>query len=92
MKLTYSYDHSVIEIGETANDPDIEFDIRVPEQEDWDKLKLIRDRFEDDDVYTDVLFYAYENHKARIIVRKDYYEDFILALMKHGLLTKVEWV
>lgn len=27
----------------------------------------------------------------KVVVRKDFYLDFILALLKHQLLTRVEW-
>lgn len=57
-----------------------------------DKIKQVKKLFEDNEVYTDVLFYAYGNHEYRVIVRRDYYTDFVLALMKHHrLLQSVEW-
>jgi hypothetical protein len=42
-------------------------------------------------VYTDVLFYAYPDQTYKVIVRRDYYVEFVLELMKHKLLQSVEW-
>lgn len=56
-----------------------------------DRMKKIREQFDDNRVHTDVLFYYYPNHEYRIIVRQDYYVDFVLALMKHRLLESVKW-
>lgn len=42
-------------------------------------------------MYTVVLFYAYANHEYRVIVRRDYYVDFLLEMMKHRLLRSAEW-
>ncbi|MBA4603611.1 hypothetical protein H2C83_15170 [Thermoactinomyces sp. AMNI-1] len=55
------------------------------------ELRKVRNFFDENDVYTDVLFYVYTNHKYQVIVRQDYYNDFIIQLMKHRLLKSVEW-
>ena len=55
------------------------------------RSKPLKMFFEDDDVYTDVLFYAYPNQVYSAVVRTDYYTDFILQLMKHQLIQCVEW-
>lgn len=51
----------------------------------------MRNFFDENDVYTDVLFYAYANHKFQVIVRQDYYNDFVIELMRHHLLQSIEW-
>ncbi len=90
--LTYRYNPDVISIRETANGNDVEFHIQILKEIPYlEEMKKVQKLFEDNRVYTDALFYAYENHEYRVIVRQDYYSDFILALMKHHLLQSVEW-
>ncbi|GIO32176.1 MULTISPECIES: hypothetical protein [Paenibacillus] len=90
--LIYRCNEDVARITETVNGEDVEFRIRLLQEEPYlNRLREIRKHFEDNDVYTDALFYVYKNHEYGAIVRKDYYVDFVLALMKHGLLRSVEW-
>lgn len=90
--LAYSYNEQVIQIQQSSNDKDVEFLIEILQTEPYvEKLKKVRHFFEDNRVYTDVLFYALADHKYKVIVRSDYYVDFILELMKHRLLESVEW-
>lgn len=91
--LIYEYDHNVIRVNETDNGNDVEFRIHILQEEPYlDGIKNVQREFEDNDVYTDVLFYIYANHEYRVIVRKDYYDDFILELMKQRLLQSVKWM
>lgn len=92
MILTYRYNKDIINISETPNEADVEFDIRILAEKYWSGMKEVQRTFEDDKVYTDVLFYAYKDHHYRVIVRRDYYVDFILALMKHQLFESVTWI
>ncbi|KGE16796.1 hypothetical protein [Paenibacillus wynnii] len=91
MELTYQINKEFIELTETEMETDVEFEIRVLAEAKWAGMKKIQKFFEEDRVYTDVLFYAYENHRFRVIVRKDYYVDFILALMKHRFIESAAW-
>ena len=91
MKLIYEWNQNVIDISEVEVLNDIEFSIKVLSPSHFDDMKNIQKIFESNDVITDVLVYTYTNHEYRVIVRKDYYGDFILQLMKNQLLTKVEW-
>ncbi|WP_155971105.1 hypothetical protein [Paenibacillus sp. Soil522] len=71
----------------------MEFRIHILQEEPYlDRIKKVQRVFEDNQVYTDVLFYIYANHEYRVIVRRDYYYDFILELMKQHLLQSVKWV
>ncbi|CAN7754279.1 hypothetical protein LJR153_006836 [Paenibacillus sp. LjRoot153] len=91
--LRYTFDEKAIELSETANGQDIEFRIHILEDASMDqRVKDIQHDFEHNHVITDVLFYAFKNQEYQFIVRKDYYEAFILSLMKHRLLTSVTWV
>lgn len=91
MELTYQINKDVIELTETEMETDVEFEIRILADDKWAEMKKIQKFFEEDSVYTDVLFYAYENHRIRVIVRKDYYVDFILTLMKHRFVESAAW-
>ncbi|MNQ67164.1 hypothetical protein D3C85_816740 [compost metagenome] len=91
MKLSYDWDPNIIEISEAEVLDDIEFSIKVLSPSHFEDMRMIQKIFESNHVITDVLVYTYTNHEYRVIVRKDYYEDFILQLMKYRLLTKIEW-
>jgi hypothetical protein len=90
--LAYTFNPDVINITESNNDGDIEFAIRFVVEEPYlEKFKAVQHYFEDNEVYTDALFYAYENHEYRVIVRTDYYVEFVLQLMRHRLIEQVQW-
>ncbi|MGM0881575.1 MAG: hypothetical protein ACQEXQ_11140 [Bacillota bacterium] len=90
--LKYEYDHNVIQVNEIENGNDVEFRIHILQEEPYlDRIKKVQKEFEENSVYTDVLFYIYTNHEYRIIVRRDYYDDFVLELMKQRLLQSVKW-
>lgn len=90
--LTYQFNPDVIQIQEKANEKDVEFEIQVLNEEALvHELRQIRKWFETNDVHTDVLFYGYPDRKFKVIVRHDYYVEFVLELMKHRLLRSVEW-
>lgn len=92
LMLTYQFDPDVIQIQEKTNDKDVEFEIRVVKEEALvHELRQIRKWFETNDVHTDVLFYGYPDRTFKVIVRHDYYVEFVLELMKHRLLRSVEW-
>lgn len=81
-----------MDISEAQVANDFEFNIRILAEPHYETMKLIQKNFEEaNDVITDVFVYPYTNHEYRIVVRKDFYEDFILQLFKYQLLTKVEW-
>ncbi|ULO08650.1 hypothetical protein H1230_07595 [Paenibacillus sp. 19GGS1-52] len=92
MELTYRYHKDELQISETLTDTDIEFEIWILAEKHWAGIKAVQRFFEEDKVYTDVLFYAYENHHYRVIVRQDYYVAFILSLLKQHLIEAAEWV
>ncbi|SEO53763.1 hypothetical protein [Paenibacillus sp. OV219] len=92
MELKYTYNKFIIELTETPNEGDIELEVQIVEDAYWPAMKNVQRFFEENEVYTDVLFYPYENHRFHIIVREDHYATFILCLMKHKLLQKVEWI
>lgn len=91
--LNYSYDEAALRIVESANENDVEFRIVLANGDPSlpESLKRVRQEFDENRVYTDVLFYHYPNHEYKVIVRKDYYVDFVLELMKQRVLRRVEW-
>lgn len=91
MKLVYEWNPDIMDIQEIEVMNDIEFSIRVLSPSFFTTMKHIQNIFETNDVITDVFVYTYSDHEYRVVVRKDYYGDFILQLMKCRLLTKVEW-
>lgn len=91
MKLIYEWNQHVIDISEVEVMNDIEFSIKILSPPHFEDMRSIERIFESNDVITDVLVYTYSDHEYHVIVRKDYYGDFILQLMKYRLLTKVEW-
>lgn len=91
--LKYRYNEDGIQIQETLDGEDTEFHIRIINEEPYVAgMKRVQERFEENHIHTDVLFYVYPNHEYRVIVRRDYYIDFVLEMMKHYLLQSVEWM
>ncbi|MDI4649300.1 hypothetical protein [Cohnella hashimotonis] len=91
--LKYRFDETALRIEESANENDVEFRIAIVSDHSpmLEGLKRVRQEFDENRVYTDVLFYHYPNHEYKVIVRKDYYVDFVLELMKQRVLRSVEW-
>lgn len=90
--LIYQFDPAIIQMKEIPNNEEIEIQIKLLEVEPYATyLKQVRDFFDENDRYTEVLFYFCKNNECRIIVKPDYYDDLILMLMRHQLLQKVEW-
>ncbi|MBC8079283.1 MAG: hypothetical protein H7X86_02995 [Gorillibacterium sp.] len=93
MQLTYRFDQANLKINEIDMGTDTEFEIQILNDGPLLRgIKEIHKAFDENKDYTDVMFYIYEHHQYKVIVRKDYYSDFVLALMKHKLLLSVEWV
>ncbi|MBD0384700.1 hypothetical protein [Paenibacillus sedimenti] len=91
MKLVYESNPDILDIKEVEVMNDIEFTIRILSPSHFNTMKHVQKIFEENDILTDVLVYTYSNHEYRVVVRKVFYGDFILQLMKCQLLTKVEW-
>lgn len=90
--LTYTYQTNTIQITETELNEDVEFQLTIHEPEvHCQNLKKVQQYFDDNKVYTDAMFYTFQDHKYKIVVRKDYYVDFVLTLMKFRLVEAVSW-
>ncbi|MDQ6596279.1 hypothetical protein E2K98_23520 [Bacillus salipaludis] len=91
MKIIYSYDEKLLDLNETANDDDIEFNINSLGMDIKQQVYKIREIFNENKVLTDILVYAHTNQRYQIIVRKDFYNDFIIELFRQQLVTEVKW-
>lgn len=92
MKLRYEWDPSALRIEESADGEDIEFQIDLLSERPYtEAMRQVQACFEANRVHTDVFFYAYPGHRYKVIVRKDFYEDFLLELMRRRLLRALAW-
>ncbi|MDF2718435.1 MAG: hypothetical protein K0R28_5360 [Paenibacillus sp.] len=92
MKLSYDWDPGIVRIQESGNGDDTEFLIELVQNQPYAAaMRQVQQYFEANHVHTDVLFYLYPGHKYRVIVRQDYYNDFLLELLKHRLLRVLRW-
>lgn len=91
MKLKYQYDKEILTISEKQSESDIEITILFKNEESAKHLEAIRIFFDENDIYTDAIFNTYTDNSHQVIVRKDYYIDFILQLFKQTLLKSITW-
>lgn len=90
--ITYQYDPQAVDIREIVNGEDVEFHIRVVGDAALHKqIKDIYHDYEHNGIHTDVIFYVLQNHEYQFIVRKDFYNDFVISLMKYRIVKRVEW-
>lgn len=91
MRLLYKYDDTKIELKEAQNGDDIEFNLLLFDQEVKKQLLKVKKFFNENNIVTDILVYTHSDKHIQIIVRKDYYYDFVLQLFKYQLLEEVKW-
>jgi hypothetical protein len=90
--IRYDYDQAGLDIQEKSNADDMEFILKIKREQPYlAAFHQVRDHFNANNIHTDVMFYVHANHEFNVIVRKDYYVDFILALFKYRLLNQVSW-
>lgn len=92
MKVEYKYNHQLLDITETANGEDIEFTITLSDTNLKKGLKKVREYFEDNKVLTDIHYYIHPNNNYQIIVRSDFYNEFLIQLFRQELLQEIKWV
>ena len=90
MQLVYQ-PQGHVEIEEKTNQYDFAFYLKIEDESLRKAYFQVREFFENDHLYTDVLFYTHQDHRYEAIVRKDYYIDFLLALFKYKLLINMTW-
>ena len=92
MKVEYKYDAQILEINETTNGDDLEFTITLLDNQLKKGLKLVREYFEENKILTDIHYYIHPNNRYQIIVRKDFYNEFLIQLFRQQLLQEIKWV
>lgn len=92
MKLVYKYDAKLFDLKEKPNGEDIEFSLTLLDVEVKKSLVKIREYFDANNIITDIQVYTHPNNHYQIIVRKDFYHDFVLQLFKQQLLQELKWV
>ncbi|MEX2460724.1 MAG: hypothetical protein WD469_05410 [Paenibacillaceae bacterium] len=91
--LDYKFVQEGFTLTEQKNNDDFEFTIVIKDTERYlPAMKQIREQFDRDGIYTDVLFYVHKNNEYQIIVRPEYYIDFILCLFKYQFVNSVNWI
>ncbi|WP_274653655.1 hypothetical protein [Paenibacillus humicola] len=90
--LNYRFDPDAVDIRETPYDDGVEYTIRLLRETPYgDRLNRVKETFEHNDDFTDVLFYAYPNLVYKVIVKPEHVADFIAELFKRRFLRSVEW-
>lgn len=92
MRIAYEYDEKLLLIQENPNEDDIEFHLSFFDSDIKKKIGPIQEYFNQNSITTDILIYSHPNNQLQVIVRRDFYDDFILQLFKHQLLLKLKWV
>lgn len=89
--INYEYDSNLLTLVESPNEQDIEFRIRLKDPAYEHNIHEVRSFYSKNRDLTDVLFYTHLDHEFQVIVRTDYYNDFLITLFKHKLLTGLRW-
>lgn len=92
LKLIYNYNEGLLELKETINGEDIEFNISSLGTDIKKQMYNIQEYFNQNDILTDILVYTHTHKKYQIIVRKEFYTDFVLQLFKQQLILEIKWV
>ncbi|PLS03066.1 hypothetical protein [Neobacillus cucumis] len=92
MRVAYIYDKNLLELKETTNGEDIEFIITLFDTELKKQLLKVRQYFDENRVLTDIHFYLHPHNNYQIIVRNDFYNEFIIQLFKQQLLKEIKWI
>ncbi|WP_047154498.1 hypothetical protein [Aneurinibacillus tyrosinisolvens] len=91
MKLIYEYNQDDMEVTEKKNGKDTDFQIKIKNTEYLPAIHKVRSFFDHNKIHTDVLFYTLSNNTYQVIVREDYYTDFITTLFKYHLVLLIRW-
>jgi adenine specific DNA methylase Mod len=90
--ISYKSNQDGFTLMEQKNNEDFEFTIVIKDTERYlPEMKRLREHYNLDNVYTDVLFYVHKDHEYQIIVRQDTYIDFVLSLFKYKFIQSIAW-
>jgi hypothetical protein len=92
MKVVYKFNKQLIDLQETVNGEDFEFTLTFFNK-DWKrKMENIREHFDSNTILTDIHLYIHPNNKIQVIVRKDFYDEFIIQLFRQQLVQEIKWI
>jgi len=89
--VSYTYNHDLIEIQESANKEDTTFTIQVKSDEMRQQVKQLRNFFEDNKDLTDAMFYTLQDGRYEIIVRSNSYLLFLLHAFRFRCIETLAW-
>ncbi|MGG1659603.1 hypothetical protein [Brevibacillus sp. NRS-1366] len=89
--LQYTFDETLIGIKEIVQLNDVAFQIQVRSDEMRNRLKQVRQFFEDNKDFTDVFFYSQEDGTYEVIVRSDIASSFLIHCFRFQCLTSLRW-
>ncbi|MBT2700212.1 hypothetical protein ACSU6B_23845 [Neobacillus sp. C211] len=92
MKVEYKYNEQLLDLKETANGDDFEFTLTFVENKWKKKIEEIRGYFDSNNILTDIHFYIHPNNRFQIIVRKDFYNEFIIQLFRQQIVKEIKWI
>ncbi|SMQ66099.1 hypothetical protein SAMN05444673_1453 [Bacillus sp. OV166] len=92
MKVDYRYDEQILELKETANGDDFEFTLTFVDNNWKKKVGKIREYFDENNILTDIHFYIHPNNRFQIIVRKDFYNEFLIQLFRQQIVKEIKWI
>ena len=92
MKATYKYDKQFLSLEETSNGEDFEFTLTFVDKNWRKKIEKIREHFDANNILTDIHFYIHPNNRFQVIVRKDFYNEFIIELFRQQIVQEIKWL
>jgi hypothetical protein len=92
MKVAYKFNNQLIELVETSNGDDSEFSLTLIDKNLKKKVEKVREYFDENNILTDIYFYIHPNNRFQIIVRKDFYDEFLIQLFRQQLVNEIKWI
>ncbi|MEH7107682.1 hypothetical protein [Bacillus sp. JJ1764] len=92
MKISYKYNDQILQMNEALNGDDVEFFITLLDVQFKQRLQKVQAYFEENKVLTDLFVYPHQNNRYQIIVKKDFYNEFLIQLFKQQLLDEIKWI
>ncbi|MBO8163055.1 MAG: hypothetical protein H0Z34_04935 [Brevibacillus sp.] len=89
--IRYTYDTNQIEIRESKNEGDVTFNVIVKTDDMRDRVKQLRAFFEENNDYTDAMFYSHQDGHYEVIVRNNNYLIFLLHAFRFRCLESISW-
>ncbi|MEH7306581.1 hypothetical protein [Neobacillus drentensis] len=92
MNIAYKFNDQILDLKEEVNGDDFEFTLTFFDN-NWKKeIEKIREYFNSNTILTDIHIYIHPNNKIQIIVRKDFYNEFLIQLFRQQLVQEIKWI